>query len=517
MMARRGFTLIELLAVIVILAIIALIATPMILGVIDSAKKGAAESSTYGFIDAIAKSSLQKMIENGNYETKPDGTYDLTTLTEVKYKGKIPTTVCVVIKAGNVESGSFEFDQYIVDYQNGKAKVNPEKTEINCEVTTPSPEENEFNADKGVNSPKLTEGMIPIKWDSSNNEIETTVNDPDWYDYNAKKWANVKTADGSYFVWIPRYIYKISSGWHTSNAGTIEIQFTKNTDDNWNSPVIGNIDTDSGANASNNKWTNHPAFTFGTDELNGIWVAKFEASGTINAIDIKPNVSSLRSLNINSMFEASRNMEKNSKYGWGATGTGIDTHMMKNIEWGAIAYLSQSKYGKETEEVWINPANSYVTGCAGNSVSSNVTTGCLNQYQTLNGVKASTTGTIYGIYDMSGGADEYVMANLSKLSGSSGITDVSLIDPKYIDIYSGYSASTKGDAMYETSSAAEGQLGWYNDTTMPFNTTKPWLRRGGYHTDATKAGIFHFFYNDLAGGAGVAFGFRPVLLVNENL
>ena len=41
----KGFTLIELLAVIVILAIIALIATPMILGVIDSAKKGAAQSS----------------------------------------------------------------------------------------------------------------------------------------------------------------------------------------------------------------------------------------------------------------------------------------------------------------------------------------------------------------------------------------------------------------------------------------------------------------------------------------
>ena len=52
-MNKKGFTLIELLAVIVILAIIALIATPTILGVIEKAKKGAAESSALGYIDAI--------------------------------------------------------------------------------------------------------------------------------------------------------------------------------------------------------------------------------------------------------------------------------------------------------------------------------------------------------------------------------------------------------------------------------------------------------------------------------
>ena len=54
-MKNKGFTLIELLAVIVILAIIALIATPMILGVIDTARQGAAQSATLGYIDAIEK------------------------------------------------------------------------------------------------------------------------------------------------------------------------------------------------------------------------------------------------------------------------------------------------------------------------------------------------------------------------------------------------------------------------------------------------------------------------------
>ena len=140
-MREKGFTLIELLAVIVILAIIALIATPMILGVIDSAKKGAAESSTYGYIDAIEKSTLQYMITTGNYTSKPEGTYDLTTIGIVSYKGNSPKAICVTIKDGSVESGSFQFDNYIVDYDGKKAKVNSNKTEVSCTPTT-TPDEN---------------------------------------------------------------------------------------------------------------------------------------------------------------------------------------------------------------------------------------------------------------------------------------------------------------------------------------------------------------------------------------
>ena len=44
-MRNKGFTLIELLAVIVILAIIALIATPIILGIINDSRKSAAEET----------------------------------------------------------------------------------------------------------------------------------------------------------------------------------------------------------------------------------------------------------------------------------------------------------------------------------------------------------------------------------------------------------------------------------------------------------------------------------------
>ena len=65
-MKNKGFTLIELLAVIVILAIIALIATPMILGVIDTAKQGAAKSAALGYIDAVEKKVMTSQLTATN-------------------------------------------------------------------------------------------------------------------------------------------------------------------------------------------------------------------------------------------------------------------------------------------------------------------------------------------------------------------------------------------------------------------------------------------------------------------
>jgi len=54
-MRNKGFTLIELLAVIVILAIIALIATPIVLGIINDSKESANRISAQYMIDAVEK------------------------------------------------------------------------------------------------------------------------------------------------------------------------------------------------------------------------------------------------------------------------------------------------------------------------------------------------------------------------------------------------------------------------------------------------------------------------------
>lgn len=46
---------------------------------------------------------------------------------------------------------------------------------------------------------------------------------------STRKWANAITDDGSMWVWIPRYAYRITSGYNSSTTGIIEIEFMKGT------------------------------------------------------------------------------------------------------------------------------------------------------------------------------------------------------------------------------------------------------------------------------------------------
>ena len=111
---KKGFTLVELLAVIVILAIIALIATPIILNVIDDAKTNAAKNSAYGYIDALEKVNAQDMLSSesinvlsGTYTISNDGTltHDEKAVT-VKFKGTKQTGGTLTYADGKLSSGS---------------------------------------------------------------------------------------------------------------------------------------------------------------------------------------------------------------------------------------------------------------------------------------------------------------------------------------------------------------------------------------------------------------------------
>ena len=128
MKSNKGFTLIELLAVIVILAIIALIATPTILGVIDTAKKGAAESSVLGFVDAIEKQAMiNQLDDNAANDFTDTATYNDTTLKTtygVTVKGETPKVTSITIQGGEVQTGVFTVNGYTVHYLgNGKASA----------------------------------------------------------------------------------------------------------------------------------------------------------------------------------------------------------------------------------------------------------------------------------------------------------------------------------------------------------------------------------------------------------
>ena len=134
---NKGFTLIELLAVIVILAIIALIATPMILGVIDTAKQGSAKSSAQYYVEAIEKTMMTNQLDGKG--SVADGTYtvgeDGVTLTsgsnsfKVNVKGdKASKDSTVTIANGQVTTATLTFTNIyaksVTVDANGNATIN---------------------------------------------------------------------------------------------------------------------------------------------------------------------------------------------------------------------------------------------------------------------------------------------------------------------------------------------------------------------------------------------------------
>jgi prepilin-type N-terminal cleavage/methylation domain-containing protein len=66
-MKKKGFTLIELLAVIVILAVIAIIVTPMIASTVNSAKSSSLKASASGIIDAAEQYCSRKMVSDSTF------------------------------------------------------------------------------------------------------------------------------------------------------------------------------------------------------------------------------------------------------------------------------------------------------------------------------------------------------------------------------------------------------------------------------------------------------------------
>ncbi len=430
-----------------------------------------------------------------------------------KYTGGTFTSQTQTIALPITNSGTHYLHVLTVDNSGNKKETISEKIEI---TTTPQYWEkttednpNWYNYGTEVNAPKLGEGMTPIVYKGTNQPTN-------------KKWANAMTEDGSMWVWIPRYAYSITSGYHTNTAGTIEIKFLK---DNTNIAYDGTSTWDNASGQGN--WNIHPAFNYG-QEVSGIWVAKFEASpegattdvgnsqynGTDKKLQVKPGVSSWRYINISNIYDVCLNYN-----------SVLNSHLMKNDEWGAVAYLSKSKYGKETEEVWINNSISYITGSAGNSASASSNAGTDNDYTSTQGVKASTTENVYGVYDMSGGASEYVAAYVNN-GDSSLINNGSRLvngESKTKNVYNtgsndnyqlNYEAnkSRYGDSSWETTSSANDPRGAWNNDYVGFPiTTIPFVVRGGDYNYGLGAGIFSL--NSYTGSEYGAASFRPVLIV----
>jgi len=359
--------------------------------------------------------------------------------------------------------------------------------------------------------------------------IQEKINSTDKLDHKTSHWGNVKMEeDGSYFVWVPRYAYKITPAPSTlpseTNAGTIDVKFIKGTGNTAYDGTTCTIATSNPDKTPNNidsttQYIVHPAFCEDVNmggyatNLEGIWVAKYESSredstdgtnwitietteesignifttkaGNISStkkrVVSKPNVTSWKNIYIKNCYINAYNYNRS-----------LDSHLMKNSEWGAVAYLTHSQYGRNGNEIAVNDSFGNYTGrSAGMPVIFEYSVEGTYQYNVTEGMLASTSGNIYGIYDLNGGADEFMAAwdTESKYTeyGSSFASEKGE-STKYATAYHNgtddyYSTSEKcilGDATYEVN-IDPGNLkdAWFSDYSVCANNRVPFFERGG--------------------------------------
>ena len=445
--------------------------------------------------------------------------------------------------------------------------------------------------------PVLKEELVPVVIDDTGKVTKANTKE-EWYNYEEKRWANAviltnnKTADNykegeqilesdieSYFVWIPRYNYKLfnttnftytaSTEGEVASPQIIEVRFgTKETNDKNKNECTTPGESGNIGNCNNGDWMTHPAF-LAFPNTKGLWVGKFEtgykgATSTTTAqhninnskqVIIKPNVYSWRSIQVSNAYQTSFGYKRE-----------LESHMMKNTEWGAVAYLQQSLYGSH-ESVRINNNRAYLTGYAAVNKPTcgyTATNETCNKYEEVNlgtgmnaqdgtytlnyfnskSVSASTTGNYYGIYDMSGGSVEYMMAVMVDENGKpssgrnslynsgfngtltcpncaegtlkpDGTTEVKdgidfPRESKYYDTYkysksaNDYTNGILGDAssemgpfknaVYTPTNGEEAQTrhisGWYDEDILPIIYGFPWIMRGLGTSHGIGAGIF---------------------------
>ena len=385
---------------------------------------------------------------------------------------------------------------------------------------------------------------------------------------SAKTGTEISMEDiNSMWVWIPRYKYKIPSDIGADDSTVsptpqIDVVFENGTEATGvDEATYRNGITADGTNVN---YYTHPAFrniyniTYDSsttargawdEEITGFWVGKFEtgtnsdacnsSANEVNCKDvepiIKPDVLSLRYQNISTQFITSLKFaggtmdvttgnvtftaNVNNTYGLNTTTNIVNTHMSKSTEWGAVAIISNSQYGKKgnsdylttSRYIYINNSSGRYTGRSIGQGSKTTTYGsysyndkacseaiCTGKEKLKSGTGASTTGTIYGIYDMAGGSAENVMGSYNKYSGTNSLYNsgfngllyddeitgkqdgISFPETKYYDLYTidaflGFAqkeTAILGDATWETD-----RWEWhYSDVPT---RTYPWTQRGG--------------------------------------
>lgn len=535
-MRKRGFTLVEMLAVVIILGLLIIVAIPQIQNQLLT-KKDAVNEATLALIYEAADSfvesrpsQFQKM-----YISESEHASYCITLKDLVDAGKLEAPI-KDYSTGNemdlntfVEINSNEYDEFVYELIEGECSENATVVEPYTQTLL------------NGNDPVLVDGMIPVVYDTNSSSWVKADTYKEWYNYSTsgKKWANAVTVNkkastcrgdecidsidkhtrigyemaipgtkismddiNAMYVWIPKYSYQINT---TSKYFNVKFEST-----------------------ASSGYTLHSAFGSKT----GMWVAKFEASAKKDSlcesennlefcnnsyirIESMPNKNSLRHISIaNAMTVSNRIASGNEEYGLDETK--VDSHLMKNTEWGAVAYLTRSSYGIGTSrEIYVNryydsTNQKSLTGCSngGAGTGKGMITTCSYRYNHASSYGGTTTGNIYGIYDMSGGAWEFVAGNYNSQKSLSGLE---AIDTNYINVYTAAAGCAESVCP---GAAITSTAGWLDDQTLStFTNTYPWLVRGGYWgvTDSKLLGIFAASVDD--GDASPNISFRPVITI----
>lgn len=539
----------EVIAFLTLIILTASLVIPYTIDVIEENKRKETETLINDYIEVLEQQIL--VYESGVVKEQiKDGLYnDFESLKEkynISINGKTPVSGFIKIENNKVTDYQLLMNGYII-------KKGDET--IKGTIHEKYKEELLNGAD-----PELKGDLVPVIIDDKGNVIYADIEEK-WYSYESKSWANAvilknkknyKKGDiineediKQYYVWIPRFRYQL---WNVNNNSNYP-------NGNQETPidiVFENKNEKISNGTKNGEWLTHPAFT--SLNTNGIWVGKFETSyneetytnkslflkqninysvATIgNNVIIKPNVRSLTNKTIVEAFNLSKSVNSS-----------LNSHLIKNSEWGAVSYLTYSLYGKcdsgnctkinknntntghnDQKPLYENQwkLSSIITGCSAsnNSLNSN-TLSCENNYAwNESNNSSSTTGNTTGIYDMVGGNYEYVMALLEDETGKLNknvIEGMNLSDDRLYDSYLvtsninypwyKYVDGNLGDGIKEI--IIDNNLGnfklWFDDISKITTYSSPFLIRSGENS------IFSF--NNSNGENDTNTSFRIVLSI----
>lgn len=578
----KGITLIALVVTIIILLILAGVSIAMltgnngILSQAGRAKDRTREEAAREKIQLEVTGAYNKYgdIDLGKLKTNLDNNVgaDTSKINDILIDGAITGKITVDGKDFYVDgSGN------VLDYDGPDGTDTPEvstETSIsrrNGTIDVVFLQNTSYAVSQTPNAPALDNTMVPVKYNTeTKNWIVCSKDDAEWYNYAAQssatesggssKWANVMltddivvekdgttydasaiknlltgnnlqtivgatiTTEGSMLVCVPRYAYRItyknSSGevlGYSDSRGIV----TKDgkTPSSYQTPTTSINVNGSIENTKYEYYRPHPAFETDLDQggwssrLTGIWVGKFEATGSKSEVTVKSSLSSLRKQTIGTLWQSAKDNFKAKTSG---------SHMMKNSEWGAVAYLTESKYGRNTTAVTKNDAGYYTGGAS--------TAGAYKD-----NILQSTTGNVYGIYDTVGGAWEYVASYIANNQNSYGYQFASNVgtsdskndkteSTKYATVYKYNSTSDSyqnnydlnlnkvfGDGTTETSTLGNNASSWHSAFSGFVDSSGPFFRRGCFYRDSS-AGSF-CFYNGVGNSDYDYAGFRPVCVV----